>query len=126
MFFSVLRLCACAFRVGMMAFGNCLVSFRMRRLPGRRRPISLGVGYRSDRAYAVPLSVRTESGRPVQPRDSVYALGVRYVRESLGVLSLCMRVVSFCKRAPAFSVRFTAESYHTRAIGERILGDAVY
>lgn len=110
----------------MMAFGNCLVSFRMRRHPGRYRLLSLGVGYRPDRAYAVPFRMRTESSRPVQPRDGVYALGVRYVRESLGVLSLRMRVVSFCKRAPAFSVRFTAESYHTRAIGERILGDAVY
>lgn len=110
----------------MMASGNCLVSFRMRRLPGRRRLLSLGMGYRSDRAYAVPLSVRTESSRPVQPRDGIYALGVRYVRESLGVLSLSVRVVSLRKRAPTFSVRFAAERYHARAIGERVLGDAVY
>lgn len=109
-----------------MAFGNCLVSFRMRRLSGRHRLLSLSVGYRPDRAYSAPLRVRTESSRPVQPRDGVYALGVRYVRESLGVLSLRVRVVPLRERAPAFSVRFTAESYHTRAVGERVLGDAVY
>ena len=74
----------------MMAFSNCLVSFRMRRHPGRYRPLSLSMRYRPDRAYAVPLCMRTESSRPVQPRDGFYALGVRYVREGLGVLSLRM------------------------------------